>query len=192
MLVDMLSRLRRLNADITGRIVNMIPAEDTFIASLACTTLRKLVNQRFADDGGGNSASPLGIVSSLERFQWVRALPDGGPKWLVRWDERTVSRVCLGGGLEVLQYLRLEGFDSDAWNRILLEGSGTVAVTVTVHPNHCCRQADPGCSTWWPAPRPPVAEGARLRMEQRHLLLRCPEGLFADTAVAPGARLWVG
>ena len=110
------SPLRLLNSDSFSRIINLIPLEDAFVAVLACQHFRTGITKRFAASGGLQTP-PAGVVSSLARFLWVRTIPEAAPHWLVRWDDRMCSRVCLGGGIEVLQYLQSHEGQWAAWMR---------------------------------------------------------------------------
>merc|ERR1711924_162647 len=57
----------------------------------------------------GWRTSQQGVVSSVERFLWVRGLPDGGPAWLRAWNEKTCHVIARYGALEVLECAKANG-----------------------------------------------------------------------------------
>ena len=80
------------------RIVRMIPAQDVFVVQMTCHRVRRIISDMFTGSGGVKTM-PSGVVSSVERFNWVRTFGEDAPAWLKRWDVATCATIASGGGL---------------------------------------------------------------------------------------------
>lgn len=97
------------NPDLLKRILDALSQEsddDCLAAALSCRAFSRAVMESHPK---GWTTSASGVLSSLERFLWVRGLPDGGPQWLRRWNAQTCSVIASHGGLEVLEWVRASG-----------------------------------------------------------------------------------
>lgn len=95
------------NPDLMKKIIDTLAVEEEFlVGSLVGRPFYSAVKELRPK---GWTTSPRGVVQSLERFLWVRGLPDGGPRWLQDWDATTCRVIARHGGLEVLVWLKASG-----------------------------------------------------------------------------------
>ena len=104
-------------------VIEWVHEDDCLVTALTCTAFRDFVRDihkkrkemKGSTQSGRITTLSAGVVSSLDRFLWVRSSFPGekAPQWLNRWDGRTCYYIAMHGPLVVLQWAREHGCQWD-------------------------------------------------------------------------------
>lgn len=103
--------LLALPTDVLARVTAHVDPGDLPILAMAHPSLRSVIL-----DSCGCTKIPVRALGTVGRLRWARSLAPGAqPKWVRRWNSKTMDRLAAMGAVECMAFARGEGLEWDAW-----------------------------------------------------------------------------
>ena len=100
-----------LPTDVLARVAAHVDSGDLPILAMAHPSLRSVVL-----DSCGRTKITVHALGTVGRLRWVRSLaPEAQPRWVRRWDARTMDRLAAIGAVECMAFARAGGVQWDTW-----------------------------------------------------------------------------